>query len=171
MSEFRTQFKNWGRVFRPHDPKEKSKTVQSAAQENDLNLIVDRLKKGLDPGVPIRESRYGLSVSPEMKEDSIMRVKDARSQFEALSPEERGDTKSFAEYLESKLTQEGGTVDSLDVTVPTDSKSVSSTQKKKGSSSETKTVKQSASQKSFKKGTKVHPKNNTPPPMRGGYRL
>ena len=79
MSEFRTQFKNWGRVFRPHDPKEKSKTVQSAAQENDLNLIVDRLKKGLDPGVPIRESRYGLSVSPEMKEDSIMRVKDARS--------------------------------------------------------------------------------------------
>lgn len=147
MTEFRTQYKNWGRIFRPHDPKEKSKTVQSAAQENDLNLIVDRLKKGLDPGVPIKQSRYGLSITPEMKEDSITRVKDAQSQFETLSPEERGDTKSFAEYLETKLTQQGGTGESLDVTVPTDSKSVSSTQKKKGSSSETKTANKSASKK------------------------
>lgn len=153
-NKFRTQYSPQVRVIREPG---KSLVIESAAADHDLNNIVKRLKQGLDPGVAIRESRYGLSITSEMKEDSIMRVKDAQSQFEALSPEVRGDTKSFAEYLESKLTREGGTVDSLDVTVPTDSKSVSSTQKKKGSSSETKTVKQSGGEKNIQKGDESPP--------------
>ena len=155
MTKFRTQYSKWPRQIRENVGD--SMVVASAAADHDLNTIVKRMKQGLDPGVPIKESRYGLSITPEMKEDSLRRVKDARSQFESLSPEERGDTKSFAEYLETKLTREGGTGDSLDVTVPTDSKSVSSTQKKKGSSSETKTVKQSAGEKIIQKGDESSP--------------
>jgi len=161
MTKFRTQFKNWGRIGHSFGDAKTHMTVQSAASENDLNQIVKRMKQGLDPGVGISEARYGLSITSQMKEDSMQRVAEAKSQFEALSPEERGDTKSFAEYLESKLksklTQEGGTVDSLDVTVPTDSKSVSSTQKKKGSSSETKTANKSAGEKNIQKGDESPP--------------
>ena len=155
MTKFRTQYSKWPRQIRENVGE--SMVVASAAADHDLNIIVKRMKQGLDPGVPINESRYGLSITPEMKEDSLRRVKDARSQFESLSPEERGDTKSFAEYLETKLTRQGGTVDSLDVTVPTDSKSVSSNSTKKGLSSETKTAKQSASKKVIQEGDESPP--------------
>lgn len=155
MTKFRTQYSKWPRQIRENVGE--AMVVVSAAADHDLNRIVQRLKQGLDPGVPVSDSRYGMSITSEMKEDSLRRVTDAKSQFEALSPKERGDTKSFAEYLETKLTREGGTVDPLDVTVPTDSKSVSSTQKKKGSSSETKTSKQSAGEKNLQKGDESPP--------------
>jgi len=144
MTEFRTQYSKHLRISRA--PKGDSLVIQSAADDNDLNVIVKRMKQGLDPGVPIRDARYGLSVSPEQREASMATVAEARNKFEELSPEERGTTKSFAEYLENKLTREGGPLNPLDVNGPTDS-NVSSTTKKKGKTSEEKTSKQPNSKK------------------------
>lgn len=149
MISFRTQFSEYLRVSR--EVGGPSLTIQSAAPENDLNEIVRRMKQGLDPGVPMRDARYGVSVSAEQREASLQTVADAKSKFEELTPEERGETKSFAEYLQSKLTREGGPLDSLDVNGPTDS-NVSSTNKKKGPSSETKTAKQPNGKKDVQKG-------------------
>jgi len=147
--KFRTQHTPHLRL--PRDIGGPSLTIQSAAAENDLNLIVSRMVKGLDPGVPIREARYGMSVTPEQREASMQTVADAKNQFEELSPEERGTTKSFAEYLRNKLTREGGPLDPLDVNGPTDSKSVSST-KKKGATSEKKTANKQGSEKNIPEG-------------------
>lgn len=149
MTKFRTQYSPHLRVTR--DVGGPSLTIQSAAEENDLNRIVSRMKQGLDPGVPIREMRYGLSVTPEQRESSMQTVAGAKSQFEELPIEEKGDTKSFAEYLESKLTRKGGPLDPLDVNGPTDSKPVSST-KKKGASSEKKTADQQSSKENIQEG-------------------
>lgn len=149
MIKFRTQFTPHLRVTR--DIGGPSLTIQSAAMENDLNEIVKRMKQGLDPGVPIREARYGLSVTADQRESSMRTVADAKNRFEELDPEDKGETKSFAEYLEKKLTREGGPFNPLDVNGPTDSKSVSST-KKKGTPSEKKTADKQGSKKDIQEG-------------------
>lgn len=153
MIKFRTQYTP--RLSVPRIIVGESLTIQSAAAENDLNEIVKRMKQGLDPGVPIRESRYGVSITPEQREASMQTIAEAKSRFEELTPEQRGESRSFAEYLETKLTREGGPLQPLDVNGPTDSKPVSST--KKGQSSEKKTAKQPDSKKDIQKGDEDSP--------------
>jgi len=124
-------------------------TVQAAASECDINVIVRRLKEGLDPGVRVHSGSYVDSTKFVDQKTNLDILRRHQSVWESQSDAIKARYKTPAEFYEAQqkaLEESARTSNSLDVTGPTDSKpDVSS---KKGESLEA----QNAASKSGKKG-------------------
>lgn len=106
--------------------------LQGAASECDINHIVARLKKGLDPGVPFNEGAYRDNTGFVDMKTNLDVIKRHQSTYNDLSDELRQKYKSPAEFYEAQkkaLEESARTSVSLDVTGPTDSKPAVKTKK------------------------------------------
>lgn len=107
-------------------------TVLAAAQECDINNIVVKLLHGHDPGVRLNDGSYrDNSAIPEMKAnlDIIMKHNSAFAELPSELQREYRTPARYYEALQKEIEHNLGTSHSLDVSGPTDSKTVSSQKK------------------------------------------
>lgn len=128
-------------------------TVQAAASECDINVIVKRLKEGLDPGVRVHSGSYVDSTQFVDQKTNLDILRRHQSNWEALPDNVKARYRTPGEFYEAQqkaLEESARTSNPLDVTGPTDSKpDVSS---KKGESSETQNAASKSGKKSLPKG-------------------
>lgn len=130
----------------PHPPGE-SRTVQTAIAECDVNNIMRRLMSGMDPGVPIKTGFYRDETQIRDMKSNLDIIRSHESAFNQLPEGVKAQYGSVSRYYDAMiqdLESEQGNSESLDVTVPTDSKAVSS--QKKGEKNEAKTSASSSSE-------------------------
>lgn len=99
--------------------------LQGAVGECDINRVVARLKKGLDPGVPFNDGSYRDNTGVVDMKSNLDIIKSHYSRFEELPDDVRQKFRTPAEFYEAQkkaLEKSAKTSVSLDVTGPTDSK-------------------------------------------------
>lgn len=132
----RPQRKAWAEYPEPSKP-----VLQGASAECDINNVVARLKKGLDPGVPFKDGAYSDNTAHVDMKTNLDIIRKHDSVFEGLPDYLRKKFRNAAEYYEAiknELAESSGTSVPLDVTGPTDSDHAVK-QKKGASSNETET--------------------------------
>lgn len=113
-------------------PEPDTPVLQGGASECDINNVVARLKKGLDPGVPFNDGSYRDNTGVIDMKSNLDIIKSHYSQFEELPDDVRQKFRTPAEFYEAQkkaLEKSARTSVSLDVTGPTDSKPAVKTKK------------------------------------------
>lgn len=106
--------------------------LQGAIAECDINNVVARLRKGLDPGVPFNDGAYRDNTGVIDMKSNLDIIKSHYSAYEELPDDVRRKFRTPAEFYEAQkkaLEKSARTSVSLDVTGPTDSKPAVKTKK------------------------------------------